>query len=110
VYVEFKATGCTVAWPVITGVDLAALLEGYDEFVGDAQTSVEWWIGDEFFERNLSHRQELGFAARNLREQEKRIDSPLDLVQLVCSDLVFEVTLGGIKAPAPATSLAVSQT
>jgi hypothetical protein len=107
VYVEFKATDCTVAWPVISGVDLAALFDAYDEFVGDAETSVEWWIGDKFFEKKLRHRQEIKSAARNLREQEEQTGSPLDLVQLVSSDLVFEVTFSGVEAPALATRAAV---
>jgi hypothetical protein len=107
VYVEFKTTDYTVAWPVITGVDLASLFDAYDEFVRDAETSVEWWIGDEFFNRNLRHRQEIKSVARDLREQEKRAGAPLDLVQLVCSDLVFEITFSGIDVPALATRVAV---
>ncbi len=108
VYLEADATDCTIAWPVITGINLAELFDGYYEFVGDAETSIEWWVGDKFFERSLSHREEIGLAARDLREQEKRLDVPLDLVQLVCTDLVFEVNLGGIEGPAPATSLAIA--
>ena len=104
---ELKATDCIVAWPVITGIDLATLFDAYDEFAGDVKTSVEWWIGNEFFERSLSHRQEIKSAALDLREKEKRRGSPLDLVQLVCADLVFEVTFGGVETPAPATRLAV---
>src|ERR1035441_9314043 len=108
VYVEFKATDCTVAWPVITGVDLASLFDAYDEFVRDSETSVEWWIGDEFFfKRNLRHRQEIKSVARDLREQEKRAGVPLDLVQLVSSDLVFEITFSGVEVPALATRAAV---
>jgi hypothetical protein len=107
VYVELKATECTVAWPVIAGIDLAELFDAYDEFAGDAKTSVEWWIGNDFFEVSLGHRQEIKSAALELREQEKRIGSPLDLVQLVCDDLVFEVTFDGVRSPAPATRLAV---
>ncbi len=63
VYLEADATDCTIAWPVITGINLAELFDGYYEFVGDAETSIEWWVGDKFFERSLSHREEIGLAA-----------------------------------------------
>jgi hypothetical protein len=107
VYVELGATDCTIAWPVITGVELAALFDGYHELAGDLKTSVEWRIGNEFFERSLSHPQEIQATAWYLREQEKKMGSPLDLVQLACSDLVFEVAFRAVDAPAPATRLAV---
>jgi hypothetical protein len=34
VYLEADATDCTIAWPVITGINLAALFDGYHEFSG----------------------------------------------------------------------------
>lgn len=111
VYVELNASDSTVTWPLASGTDLAALFEAYDEFARNAKTTVEWWIGDKFFEWRLpslpSRPREIEFAARFVREQEEESGSPLDIVQLVCSDLVFEVTFGSEEVPAPATRLAV---
>lgn len=105
VYVEDAAKDCIIAWPVMTGVDLNDIFEAYRDFAGDTQTSLEWWIGNRFFEQSLRG-QEVQSAARELRAQEERTGWSLDLVQLVCPHSVLEVTFGPVDAPAQATRLA----
>jgi len=109
VYVEQNATDCTIAWPLVSTIDLTSLFGAFEEFISDSQLSIEWWIGDKFSNKSIPH-QEITSVAQDLRSQEAQGKVPLDLAVFICDNQVLEVAFDGTNVPAPATRLAVALT
>jgi hypothetical protein len=92
----------------MTGIDLRSLFVAFDEFVEDSYMKIEWWMGSEFFEKDINNRTEIGSLAQDLRNQEAAAHLPLDLVLFVYTNYVLEVTFSATSIPAPPTRLAVA--
>jgi len=92
----------------MSGIDLKPLFGAFDNFIEDSQVKIEWWMGSEFFEKDINQQTEIESLAKDLRNQEAASHLPLDLVLFIYTNHVLEVTFDATGIPALPVRLAVA--